>query len=245
MHLQKYLQILWGTWWIVMAMFLISTGLGIAYSYSQSSVYEATATFVVNPSINITETFDIMFSIDTLAGRSSIATTYSNILDSRVIIEEAAASLQVPPQMLNKYEINAVVLPDSSVLLLQIQGPSPDLAADLANAIGTSGLTYINNLQEIFELRRLDSAVVNPIPIAPNHLIDIAMGAIIGLAGGIGFVVLRQVLLGAFGSKQANLTPALTDNEVDSLEELSKELKDVKNAPSKAFKPNFSTSQPD
>ena len=199
-QLQQYVRVLREVWWVIVAIVMVCTGVSLALSYSQTPIYETTATFVVNPSVRIAETDDLLSSIDTLADRTGLATTYSNILESRAIIDAAAATLGLLPEMLAGYDINAVVLSDSSVLMLQIQGPSPILAADLANAIGASGLEYIGNLQEIYELRTLDLAVVEPEPISPNHLVDVTLGVVIGLIGGVGFVVLRQFLIHAFGA---------------------------------------------
>lgn len=194
MSIPQQIRVFREGWWIILAIVLISTGASLGYSYSKKTVYEATATFVVNPAARIAETYDLLYSIDTLAGRSGVATTYSNILDSRVIIQAATAYLGLPAELIEPYEINAVVLPDSSVLLLQIQGPSPDLTADLANAIGAVSIDYISNLQAIYELRRLDLAAANPEPISPDHPVDVALGTVIGLAGGVGFLFLRQFL---------------------------------------------------
>jgi capsular polysaccharide biosynthesis protein len=118
------------------------------------------------------------------------------------VIESAAASLGLSPDNLAEYDINAVVLPDSNVLLLQVQGPSAHLAADLANTIGTAGLEYIGNLQGVYELRRLDVALVEPKPVSPNHVTNITLSVALGLLGGVTFVILRQVLLQSFGEEQ-------------------------------------------
>jgi capsular polysaccharide biosynthesis protein len=198
MQIQQTLHILRENWWVVLAIVLICAGAGLAFSYSQTPIYEATATFVVNPGVGIAQTDDVLYSIDTLASRTTLATTYSNILESRIIIEAAAASLGISSEMLADYTINSVVLPDSSVLMLQIQGPSPELAADLTNTIGAAGLDYISNSQEIYELRPLDPAVSDPTPISPNHLVDFGLAFMIGLTGGVAFVILRQFLSQSF-----------------------------------------------
>jgi capsular polysaccharide biosynthesis protein len=187
MQNQQFIRTLVDGWWIIVTAVLISTGIGLAYSYSLPSVYESTSTFVVNPTIQIGNTYDQLYSIDTLAGRTSLATTYSNILKSRSIIEMAAQAINLSSEELAKHEINAVVLPDSNVILLQVHGPSPVTAANLANAIGGAGLAYIKNLQEIYELRALDLALVDPIPISPNHLIDVSLGVLLVLRRGKAF----------------------------------------------------------
>lgn len=238
---QQYLRIIRESWWIILAIVLISTGISIVYSYSQKPVYEATATFVVNPNVHITKTDEVLYSLDTLAGRTSLATTYSNILKSKVIIEQAAASLNVPSQMFEDYTINAVVLPDSSVLSLQIQGLSPALVADLANAIGTIGVEYISNLQEIYELRRLDLAVVNPEPISPNHPVDITLSVIISIISGVAFAILRQLLVQSFGEETKTTTSAAAAVEFN----VSNNQDVISDRNKTTFQTNFSSSQPD
>ena len=243
MQIQQYLRVLRAGWWIILAMLLVSTGIGLAYSYFQTPIYETTATFVVNPSVRIAQTYDLLYSIDTLAGRTSLATTYANVLQSRVIIETAAASLGIPPEILARYEIKAVVLPDSTVLLLQIQGPSPEAAVDLANAIGAAGLEYIGNLQEIYELRRLDSAVAPLKPISPDHFVDVMLSVMVGLAGGLGFIILRQILTQSFGESPISIhspTPVMS-GVIESSE--TKKLNDVRSKTS--LQTDFSATQSD
>ena len=191
---QQYLHIIRQTWWIIIAALLIGTGIGLAYSYAQLPTYEATATFVTNPALRITDTGDLVESLDTLAGRSALVTSYCQVLKSQTIVEAAAASLGLSAEMVADYSISCVVLPDSSVLELQVQGTSPYLAADLANAIGASGVEFVGSLQEIYELRLLDAAVVNTSPLAPNHPLNALFGAVIGLMAGAAFVFLRYSL---------------------------------------------------
>lgn len=239
---QQYLQMMRQDWWIVIAIMLVVTGVGLAYSYTQKTIYETTATFVVNPSMLIAETYDMVYSINTLTARTSLATTYSNILESRIILEAAANTLRLPPEIVADYEINSVVLPDSNVLLLQVQGPSPVLTADLANAIGEAGLEYVAGLQEVYELRRLDPAVANPEPISPNRITDLLLAITIGLLGGLAFVLLRRFLTQPLAQPRSLvLKPRPLAVEFDP-----SETKQVKNVGSKtALQAQFSPSKPD
>lgn len=201
MQIQQYLRIIKEGWWVIVATLLVSAGAGLAYSYTQTPIYQATATFVVNPSVRIAETFDLLYSINTLAGRTSLATTYAKVLESRVITEPALASLGLAPETLEEYEIRSVVLPDSNILELQIQGPSPALAADLANSIGDAGLEYVSTLQEAYELYRLDLAAVDPEPVSPNHIMDLFLSISVGTIAGLAFILLPKILLQLMGEE--------------------------------------------
>lgn len=194
MELHQYLNILKRGWWIIVAMMLAISGLGIFYSYSQTPIYESTSNFVVNPTLRMNETGDMLYSLDTLASRTTLATTYANILSSRTTVETAATTLGVSSDVLENYTVLAVVLPDSNIIQLAVDGPSPDLAADLANRIGKTGQQNIRNLQEIYELRLVDTAIPNDEPISPNHPIDIILSMMVGIAGGLAFVTLREIL---------------------------------------------------
>ncbi len=198
MEIRQYWEILKKGWWMVVAMMLIVTGIGAYYSYLQIPIYESTAKVVVNPTGNVSGTGDMLYSLDTLASRTTLATTFANLLNTRTSIEAAAVSLGVNPLHLEDYTISVVVMPDSNVIQVQVQGPSPELSADLANAIGKIGEQSVRNLQNIYELRLIDKAIAEYDPISPNHPLDITLSLMVGLAGGLAFIILREILTQAF-----------------------------------------------
>ncbi len=201
MDIQLYIQSLKENWWVIIAALLLCVGGAAAYSYSQTPVYEATTTFVASPDVTISNTGDLLYSLDTLASRTTLVSTYCEVLASQNIFEQAAASLGLRASDLRgesvdvETTVSCVVLPESSVMRLYVQGPSPKLTADLANAIGTYGVEYIRSLQGVYELRVLDTAIQQPKPVSPNHLLDIGFGAVVGLLGGAGIILLRQALM--------------------------------------------------
>lgn len=194
MDVQQYLQALRSGWWILLALLLISVGVGTAYSYSQTPVYEATTSFVANPTFSISDQGDVIRSIDTLAGRSGVVATYCQILQSGAIFEQASVSLGIHPADVGNYRATCQVLPDSSVLELDVQGPSAELTADLANAIGVAGLSYVAGLQEVYELVLLDKATPSSQSISPNHVLDVLVSAILGIMGGLIVIFIRAAL---------------------------------------------------
>ncbi len=192
-----YIRAFWQSWWILLAAVCLSAGAGLAFSYSQRPVYKAETTFIANPKMDA-DSGELLDRIDILARRTGLVTNYCEILQSTLIADQAIAILNVPASAIAPYDISCVVLPDASVLQLEVEGPSPLLAADLANALGAAGLSYLTNLYDIFELRQLDPATPPDQPDSPNHLTDLTLSIILGLVGGVGFIVLRQTLLDYF-----------------------------------------------
>ena len=195
MKLQDYIQAFIKDWWILAAAVLIGVGGTFFYSYTRPAQYESVASFVASSRLRTTDPGDLINSIDTLTARSGVVTTYCEVLRSQAIIDQATASIGVSPEsVLNTYDVSCVVLPDSSVLQLSVRGPSDELVTDLANAIGNVGVQYVSNLQEVYELRRLDTATLPENPVLPNHLIDITLGLILSITAGIALIILRMTL---------------------------------------------------
>lgn len=198
MNLQHYIQAFRQNWWVIPAFLCFSLGLGTAFSYSQTPEYQAVGTFLATPGVGLNDTNDLMNSIDSLARYSGLVTTYCEILESYTILEQAADFLKIPVELADDYDVTCVVRPDASVVELQIAGPSPHLAADLANAIGIVGLSYLSSLYQVFELRLLDTASPPDEPISPDYRFNTVASIIIGVIASVGFIVLRQTLIELF-----------------------------------------------
>lgn len=191
MNLRELFRAISQSWWVILASILICVGLATVYSLTTTPVYEASATFVVNPSIRISSTDQVLYSMDTLASRSTVVNTFCEILSSRAIVEQAGAALGLGQDLAASFaggsgseSVECIVAPESNVVRLILKGPSPQMTADLANSIGLFGIDYISGLQEVYELRALDPAIPDPAPIAPNMIFNIAFGLAVGVLGG-------------------------------------------------------------
>ena len=205
----QYLKALQRYWWLIVAMVLISIGFGLAYSTSQTPIYEAEMQILASPNLAIGDTGDLIYGLGTIVRNSGITVTSCEIIESQPIREQAARELGVPIDVANQYDVNCVVLPDTTILQTRVQGESPELAADLANALGADGMVYINELYEIVEVQFLGLATPDDNPISPNHMINVAMSAVIGMMGAVGFIILRETLvqfLGQTGKKEDELS---------------------------------------
>jgi len=95
---------------------------------------------------------------------------------------------------LDKYTYESVVLPGSSVLELTVKGPDPQMAADIANAIGNQTINFTRHLNQVINLDFLDQAEPSAIPYSPKPLQNAGLAIALGLVGGIGLVVVSDQL---------------------------------------------------
>ena len=223
MNLRELFRAISDSWWVIVASILICVGLATTYSLTTSPVYEASATFVVNPSIRISSTDQILYSMDTLASRGTVTNTFCEILTSRAILEQASAALGLEPDLVASFasgsgadSVECIVAPESNVVRLILNGPSPEMTADLTNGVGLFGIDYISGLQEVYELRALDRAVPDSTPVAPNIIFNIAFGLAVGVLGG---ATLATLLYGI--QQRPEILASLTDRrQADEAEDL-------------------------
>lgn len=191
METRLYFQMLQRGWWLILLAALVAVSASLGLSYLATPQYQATASFIITPSATLTVGRDVVNSLDTLDRRSIVA-TFAEVMNSRRIVTDAAASVGVDETMLEDYEILAVVLPESSVLELDISGPDPKLAADLANAIGAEAITFSRGFNQVYDLNFLDTAIVPEDPFSPQPLRDAGLALLLGAAAGALLVILSE-----------------------------------------------------
>jgi len=194
MELRVYLGVLLRKWWIVLFAFLITYGATLAFTFSQKPVYEATATYVLTLGPAFKNNKDAASNLDILSRRTEIATTYSTLATSHLIKKQAADALSLPEQQRSDLSVSSRLIAGTNVLQISVQGSNPALAREFANAIGDKTIAYVRKLYETYELQLLDKAGLPNKPIKPNKLLNLTLGAVMGLILGIGLAFLAAYL---------------------------------------------------
>lgn len=194
MEFKLFLRMLQRGWWIVGLTMLAAVCAALVAAYFETPIYRATARFVVlpNPAYLGGES-NVIYSLDTLDKRSVI-TTYAEILNSPRIYQETIAQLSLDTDQLAGYSYNAVVLPDTNIIELSVQGPNPETVALLTNRIGQKVVSYVVDLYKIYEMTLLDPAVTPTNPISPQPIRDAGVAAVVGLALGVALAITRELL---------------------------------------------------
>ena len=194
MEIKLYFRMLQKNWWLILLTAMTALTVSLAISYAAVPQYSSIARFIIIPSSTLTSGADVVRSLDTLDRRSVVA-TYAEVMNSSRILEGSAEFLGLDVnEIIKDYRIQAVDLPDSSVLELTVSGPNPSLAAQLANAIGFQSITFTRSLNLIYELNFLDTAIPAELPFSPEPLRDGLVALVLGTAiGGVLAVLSEQI----------------------------------------------------
>jgi diguanylate cyclase (GGDEF)-like protein len=194
MEIKMYLQMLQRGWWLVVLCTLTALIVSLTLSYMSTPIYVATARYVVSPDAALSVGTDVINSISTLDKRS-IVTTYSAVLNSDTIYTQALVDLKLDPVQVGGYLRSAVVLPESNVLEISVEGSNPDLTMMLANNIGKQAMSYIDGLNQGFNIRVLDPAQIPTDPISPQPVRDASLALVFGLVLGTSLAIIREQLM--------------------------------------------------
>ena len=193
MEIRLYFQMLRRGWWIILLTTLVTLAAALGASYLAIPKYEAVARFIITPSSNLADSYQIINSLNTL-DKQVIIPTYAEVMNSNRIYNDALSFLQLQPIDFEEYTYKAVVVANTSVLELSVKGPNPKMAAGLANAIGYQSINFIRQGNQIYNFDFLDLASPPSKPYSPNTLINASLALIFGLIIGAAIAILNEQL---------------------------------------------------
>lgn len=194
MELRIYFQILWKKWWIVLAA-CVSTVIAVGlFTFNQTPMYRASATYVVTPSGDYEDARSAADALDMLSRRAEIATTYAEVANSRFIKQQAADELGLSSSQRRGLSIDSHLLQGTNILEIEVQGSNPQLVQFFTDMVGFKTATYVQELYEAYSLRPLDTASLPASPVGPSKIFNLALGGILGLGLGAGLAFLAYYL---------------------------------------------------
>jgi len=178
LFLQRY-------WWLILLAFSIGFGSTAFFTSLRAPTYRATTTLVVGPNESLKTPREVVDSLNTLDRRSVVA-TFAKLPSSRTVRERAQAQLQLNEAQLKPYEVRTVVVPDTNVLEVSVEGPDPRLSAALADAVAQQTTQYTREFYDIYGMKVLDRAQEPTERVGPGLSRTLLVGALLGLLIGVG-----------------------------------------------------------
>lgn len=183
-YLDTYSRILKKFWWMVLLIWAVSVAVGFIITKRESSVYYSYTMLAVAPNRKVNEVSEIIRSIETLDRRSILA-TFAKISTTRETFKSAVNLLNIDPSAFKEYEVDALVLPNTNIIRINVEGPDPNQAANLAQSIAAVTEEEVRSMYRIFKMEKITDAIPNPVPIRPDPKRNLLVAGIIGLFLGL------------------------------------------------------------
>ena len=198
MDIRDYIALLRRSWVILVALTAFGAAAGWGYSALVTPMYSSTARVFVSTS-----------GSDTVAelqqGNSFTqqrVKTYADLVTTAIVLDPVISHLDLAltPEQLSA-RISATAPLNTTLIEITATDPDPIVAADLATASSEALTSAVQQIETVADgaespvrLTLVQPAVPGSAPVEPRTTLNIALGALVGLAIAIALAVLRQSL---------------------------------------------------
>ncbi|MDY7526490.1 MULTISPECIES: polysaccharide biosynthesis tyrosine autokinase [unclassified Cryobacterium] len=199
MELRDYIRVLRKSWVLIVLLLLVGLGAGATYSLTTTPLYNASSKVFVSTQGGGTSQELAQGNTFTVAR----VKTYADLVATPIVLLPVIGSLGLNMTSVDlAKQVTASAPLDTSIIEIAVLDPDPVRAADIANAASQSLTAVVQSIEtpeaidavSPVKLTRAQEATVPSKPVSPNVPLNIALGALIGLALGIGLAVLREAM---------------------------------------------------
>ncbi len=213
MDLKNYFLIVLKGWWLILLAVLVAVTTALVVSYSQVPIYRTWATFVVSPTPSFEELNDFTRSLDTLANRDSIMSTYAEIATSKALLKEAREEIGLSKEQTKYLSVSSEYIHSTNILKISVESDDPAVAKAVADVVGQKAIDYVEDLYEIYRMRLLDPAYTPRTPAKPNIKDNVVLAAVLGFVVGVGLAFLLHYMR---SQKESIVTASFIDSDTGS-----------------------------
>ena len=199
MELGQYVRIFRRRWLLIVLFLLLGLAAGVAVTIATTPQYASTARlFVATPTSD--DSNSQAFSGDQFASRR--VNSYANLIKGTSVAEKVIDKLHLTESPADLVaQIEATVVTNTVVLEVTVTDPSPERAQLVAQTTAEVFSASVPELENAgnpanagIRATIVDDAALPTQPVSPKPVLDIGLGALVGLALGVGMAVLREVL---------------------------------------------------
>jgi len=198
-ELRDYIRILQRSWLFITLIVLVAIAAACGYSITQTPVYSASAKVFVSTQTGETSSELVQGNSFTQAR----VKTYASLVDTPIVLLPVIARLGLEDTLPEDLaaSVSASSPLDTTLIEITVENTDPTAAANIANAVGSSLTSVVEDIETTsgsstspIKLTRVQDASIPLAPVSPNIPLNIALGALVGLAIALGIAVLREVL---------------------------------------------------
>ena len=179
-------------WIIVLCAILVGTSVLVYTTNFVVPMYKANVTIYVN---NNTSKDSAYISSSDLAVALRLVSTYVNIIQSNTVLDKviSEAGLALTTDQVRRM-ITAEVVGETEMFEVTVTTPSPQMSADLANAIATVAPDEITAIIEGSSAKIIDYARVPTARSSPSYTTNTIIGVFIGAVLAILAIILQHLM---------------------------------------------------
>ncbi|MCW1929087.1 YveK family protein [Bhargavaea beijingensis] len=180
-------------WLIVMSTVIAATIAGIISFLVMTPIYQASTQILVNQ----TERQSEAFTSQDIQTDLQLINTYNVVIKSPAILNKVIEELgldETAASLNSRVTVNSEQ--NSQVVNVTVQDSNQKQAVEIANTIANVFEQEIPQLMNVDNVNILSPAVMpaNPSPVKPDPMLNMAIGAVIGLMVGVGIAFLLEFL---------------------------------------------------
>lgn len=200
MELREYATILMKNWVLIIIAAILGVAAGAGFSLLATPEYQSRTQLYVSVRSGAGTTSDMVQGANF---SRQIVNSYVDVIETGVVLEPVVneLGLEMSASALGA-QITAASPANTALINITASSPSPQQAAEIANAVGES---FKNVVQTELEpdresgmspvnLTTTQVALEPSSPVSPNVMMNILLGLLVGLAVGVGIAVLRSAL---------------------------------------------------
>ncbi|GAC1637270.1 MAG: hypothetical protein NVS4B8_01890 [Herpetosiphon sp.] len=179
-------------WWIVVLTTLATLLGALCTAVITPPEYGVSGTFILYPSVGaFTRERSFPTTADNVDIRALVR-TFAEALVSAQMFHDAALTLHLQPSEVEAYRRSARVAGDSHIIVINVVGPDPHVAALLANTIGERTTEYFKGLYQMYTVAQLDPPIEPKAP-TTTYALQLAIPALLlGFLLGLLLVTIRD-----------------------------------------------------
>jgi capsular exopolysaccharide synthesis family protein len=200
LELRDYLRILHRNWILILALTVLGGAGAFGWSLVQAPSYEASTQLYVSVRSDSSGVSEL--AQGTSFARQAVV-SFVDVVDSAIVLDRVIddLNLKTTAQQLAS-TIDASSPQNSVIITVKVSNPDAELAASIANSVGSNfAEVVVNQLEKpegetasLVRVETIEPALVPTSPASPRTPLNVALGIALGIAIGLGVAVLRSVL---------------------------------------------------